>query len=356
MSEVATDQLSSLDTLLRCRDEDDLGRRFLTHARRSIDRPMLGVYLFDRETVRPGHISTENVSDAFLTRYEHVGRSIDPVLAEAVRSRAPHYNLDDMSLEDWRRTTVYERAAHVHRFAQVVIAPIVVDGDVQGTVNVGDADDERRVTPAEMAVVERLARELALALGELRLRERLRRAGRVAWEALDAVPAALAITRAGEAPRLNAAGRALLGDEEEAEAVVYDLLSRPQDEASFTREASSVGPDGEPLRLRGFTRPVSGEADAWITTIEPVGGARADANLPGLTPREREIAALVAEDLSDAEIAAAIQISRHTVRQHLKGVYRKLGVRTRVGLTRRLLAGPAGRGGAIAAARPTEDG
>ncbi|MBS1895220.1 MAG: hypothetical protein JST59_28295 [Actinobacteria bacterium] len=207
-----------------------------------------------------------------------------------------------------------------------------------------------------MAAVERLARELALALGELRLRERLRRAGRVAWEALDAVPAALAVTRAGEAPRLNAAGRALLGEGEEAEAVVYDLLSRPQDEASFTREASSFGPEGEPLRLRGFTRPVSGEADAWITTIEPVDGARADANLPGLTPREREIAALVAEDMSDAEIAAAIQISPHTVRQHLKGVYRKLGVRTRVGLTRRLLAGPAGRDGAIAAARPIEDG
>lgn len=337
MSEVATDQLSSLDSLLRCRDEDDLGRRFLVHARRSLDRPMLGVYLFDRETVRPAHIATENVSDAFLARYEHVGRSIDPVLAEAVRSHAPHYNLADMSLDDWRRTTVYERAAHVHRFAQVVIAPIVVDGVVQGTVNVGDADDERRVTPAEMAAVERLARELALALGELRLRERLRRTGRLAWEALDAVPVALAVTRAGEAPRLNAAGRALLGEGEGAEAAVYDLLSRPQDEASFTREVSVPGADGDALRLRGFTRPVSGEADAWITTIEPVDGARAVADLPGLTPREREIAALVADDLSDAEIAAAIQISRHTVRQHLKAVYRKLGVSSRVGLTRRLL-------------------
>lgn len=341
MSAVATDQLSSLDALLRCRDEDDLGRRFLAHARRSIDRPMLGVYLFDRETVRPRHISTENVSDAFLTRYEHVGRNVDPVLAEAVRSRVPHYNLDDMSLDDWRRTTVYERAAHVHRFAQVVIAPIVVDDAVQGTVNVGDADDERRVTAAEMDAVGRLARELALALGELRLRERLHRAGRVAWEALDAVPVALAVTRAGEPPRLNAAGRALLGEGEGAEAAVYDLLSRPQDEASFTRELSVPGADGAPLRLRGFTRPVSGEADAWITTIEPVDGTRAVADLPGLTPREREVAALVADDLSDAEIAAAMQISRHTVRQHLKAVYRKVGVSTRVGLTRRLLAAPA---------------
>jgi DNA-binding CsgD family transcriptional regulator/GAF domain-containing protein len=338
MNEVATDQLSSLDALLRCRDEDDLGRRFLAHARRSLDRPMLGVYLFADETVRPGHITTENVSDAFVTRYEHVGRSIDPVLAEAVRSRVPHYNLDDMSLDDWRRTTVYERAAHVHRFAQVVIAPIVIDGEVQGTVNVGDADDERRVTPAEMASVERLARELALALGELRRRESLRRAGHDAWEALDAVPVALAVTRAGARPRLNAAGRKLLGAGEEGEAAVYELLSRPQDEATFTRELTVPGADGETRRLRGFTRPMSGEADAWITTIEPLDAAPADANLPGLTPRERQVAALVADDLSDAEIAGAIGISPHTVRQHLKGVYRKLGVRSRVGLTRRLLA------------------
>jgi DNA-binding CsgD family transcriptional regulator/GAF domain-containing protein len=337
MNAVATDQLSSLDALLRCRDEDDLGRRFLAHARRSIDRPMLGVYLFDDETVRPGHITTENVSDAFVSRYEHVGRNIDPVLAEAVRSRVPHYNLDDMSLDDWRRTTVYERAAHVHRFAQVVIAPIVIDGAVQGTVNVGDADDQRRVTQAEMDSVERLARELALALGELRRRESLRRSGQEAWEALDAVPVALAVTRAGERPRLNAAGRELLGAGEEAEAAVYELLSRPQDEASFTRELTVAAGSGEERRLRGFTRPMRGEADAWITTIEPVDRAPADANLPGLTPREREVAALVADDLSDAEIAAAIGISPHTVRQHLKQVYRKLGVRTRVGLTRRLL-------------------
>ena len=47
----------------------------------------------------------------------------------------------------------------------------------------------------------------------------------------------------------------------------------------------------------------------------------------------------------EREIATAIQISRHTVRQHLKAVYRKLGVSTRVGLTRRLLA-----------ARPPGDG
>jgi DNA-binding CsgD family transcriptional regulator len=336
----ATDQLGFLDGLLRSSDEGELGRRFLARARRLIDRPMLGVYLFDRETVRPGHIATENVSDAFLSRYEDVGRTIDPVLAEAVSSRAARYNLALMTLADWRRTTVYERAAHVHRFAQVVIAPVVVDGEVEGTVNVGDADDERPITAAEMETVERLARELALAVGELRRREALERSGREAWEALDAVPLAVAVTRAGERPRLNAAGRELLGTGEEADAVVYDLLSRPPGERprSFSREFElPAGDDGEGRRLRGFTRPVSGERDAWITLIEPLERPVLDPDLPELTAREREVAALVAEDLSDAEIAATILISPHTVRQHLKQVYRKLGVRSRVGLTRRLL-------------------
>ncbi len=68
---------------------------------------------------------------------------------------------------------------------------------------------------------------------------------------------------------------------------------------------------------------------------------RVAASLPALTPREREVAALVVEELTDAEIGRALHVSPHTVRQHLKNIYRKLEVRSRVGLTRRwLAAGP----------------
>jgi non-specific serine/threonine protein kinase len=49
----------------------------------------------------------------------------------------------------------------------------------------------------------------------------------------------------------------------------------------------------------------------------------------GLTPREREVLALLARGLTDKEIAAALQIARHTAANHVASVRRKLGVPTR---------------------------
>ncbi|MEV0994921.1 helix-turn-helix transcriptional regulator [Nonomuraea sp. NPDC050202] len=59
----------------------------------------------------------------------------------------------------------------------------------------------------------------------------------------------------------------------------------------------------------------------------------------GLTPREFEIAQLVAQGLATSEIAAALFISPHTVRGHLKAVFGKAGISSRGELVARLFAG-----------------
>lgn len=58
----------------------------------------------------------------------------------------------------------------------------------------------------------------------------------------------------------------------------------------------------------------------------------AECNLPPLTARETEIARLVAQGRSNAEIAVTLFLSPATVKNHLASIQRKLGAPNRVGI------------------------
>jgi DNA-binding NarL/FixJ family response regulator len=54
----------------------------------------------------------------------------------------------------------------------------------------------------------------------------------------------------------------------------------------------------------------------------------------GLSEREVEVLQLVAEGLTDAQVADRLSLSPRTVSQHLRSIYNKLGVGSRAAATR----------------------
>jgi non-specific serine/threonine protein kinase len=48
-----------------------------------------------------------------------------------------------------------------------------------------------------------------------------------------------------------------------------------------------------------------------------------------LTPREQEVAILVAKHLSNRQIASELMLSEHTVATHIRNILKKLGLNSR---------------------------
>jgi DNA-binding CsgD family transcriptional regulator len=71
------------------------------------------------------------------------------------------------------------------------------------------------------------------------------------------------------------------------------------------------------------------------------GGRRAPHPVDGwesLTRTERNVASNVSEGLTNRKVAARMYLSPHTIDFHLRHIFRKLHVKSRVELTRLLLA------------------
>jgi pimeloyl-ACP methyl ester carboxylesterase/DNA-binding CsgD family transcriptional regulator len=94
-------------------------------------------------------------------------------------------------------------------------------------------------------------------------------------------------------------------------------------------------PNVELVVLEGDAHlPWHGDLDDVLVAVAPFLGVtppnrEAPAELEELTPREREVLRLVAEGLSDGDIADRLVLSPHTVHRHVANILSKLGLHSR---------------------------
>jgi DNA-binding NarL/FixJ family response regulator len=131
----------------------------------------------------------------------------------------------------------------------------------------------------------------------------------------------------------------------EARVIVMDLLPVPEDVVEFIRRGASgfVVKDATVDELVQAVRAVARGAEvlppALTDTLLSHIAQRAP-DRPGagtgrsvrMTSREREVIDLIAEGLSNKEIAGRLHIATHTVKSHVRNVLEKLALHTRLQL------------------------
>jgi DNA-binding NarL/FixJ family response regulator len=82
------------------------------------------------------------------------------------------------------------------------------------------------------------------------------------------------------------------------------------------------------------SRPAARTSSASPRDLEARGRARARAGIELLTEPELQVARLVVDRKTNAQIAAELFLSQKTVETHLRNIFNKMGVETRVALAR----------------------
>ena len=204
----------------------------------------------------------------------------------------------------------------------------------------------------EAAFLRRLAPHLAVGLRSAALRARA-----PAGQPAAGVPGVLALDGRGSVVRHTPAAERLLRELEDLRPDWRGWEGLPPAVrmvvCALRRALVSGGGDdagGPCVRARGrsgrwltlyasLTEPAGGHPGETVVVIEtskPEEVAWMSVAAYGLTPREEEIAGLVARGLSTRQISRTLFISEHTVQNHLRGVFEKVGVHSRRELVKRL--------------------
>jgi DNA-binding CsgD family transcriptional regulator len=330
-------------SLAAARSFPELERGFRSRFGRLMTAPMYGFYALDRDGSEIEHNVAVNVSDVFVGRYVRK-MEVDPLLARSRETARPVYNLDLMSDEEWAESEVYRGAYFTHSMQHVLEIPIVDGGEVLGALHVGASEPERNFTESDLRVAEAAAGVLALSFRRMRREDDGERALEEALAALELTGTALVSSRPKSAElQLNDAARRLLGQLVDGDEHLHRLLVSPSGSGGFSRRVEVALRSGDQALLHAYSQPVR---DGGLVTVLELQSEQPGLDrrlLSTLTPRESEIAVLVADGLSDREIAEHLYLSRFTVHQHVKRIYRTLDVDSRVSLTRLLLGAPVRR-------------
>ncbi len=263
---------------------------------------------------------------------------------ELARRRSPVTTLHRETHGEPGRSARYRRMHRTLGFGAELRAVFRAGAACWGSVALVRDEGQSDFTPQEVEFVARVSGHIAHGLRESLLRE-AQAAG-----ITDRAPGVVVLDQDGAVRSLTEQARFWL---EQFPSDRGTGLALPAAVHAVARQASAAADPGPLGRGHARLRLRSG---VWLTlhaavlhadgldntiavTLAPAAASELESvllALHGLTPREQQVAQLLTRGATNEQIARALWISRHTVKDHVKAVYAKLGVVSRAELSAKL--------------------
>lgn len=125
---------SLFQAIATAQSEQALRFRFMDGVSEYFGVQRWGIYLLNEENCLAS-FDVEGVSDAFVERYEKIGKSVDPVLQYVLKYHAPAHEELVLPVGAWKRSKLYQRCCSKYDHEHIMTGSIVDRGQLIGTVH-----------------------------------------------------------------------------------------------------------------------------------------------------------------------------------------------------------------------------
>lgn len=314
-------------------DSQDIGQvlqRHLTSIPDIVGADAYGIYLLDPQQGYTVNVAADGVPEGLLESYESLSRQGDPLFSAAKDHRGPVHDRMLSLNRDWPQ---YASMMITHGFSHAMVAPIHYKGQLVGTANFA-----RRSSPQFQHRESELAQAAAVMVGTalghaLEYGHALAYGAAAEWVARKVSVPIVAATAQGELLVVSDAVREFAGNEDETltQALIDVAVEAARAGETFT---PIMGRTWNGIGVRALRVPGHRDFAVALLAQDNLGKPRFNALRGVLTARETEILEHAAAGLRDQEIADTLFVTIHTVKQHLKNAYAKLGARSRTDAVR----------------------
>lgn len=148
-------------------DEPNLRSRLMDRASDAFGVQRWGIYLLDKDH-QLASVDVVGVSDAFVERYQQIGRSVDPLLQYVLTYHAPIHEALVWPDGDWRQSELYQRCCAEYDHAHIMTGPIVGRGQLVGTIHFARVGQAPRFNGQDLASLGAVCSHVSARLAELR--------------------------------------------------------------------------------------------------------------------------------------------------------------------------------------------